>query len=189
MTIPQAHRLRTESIALHRYFLNRKSNVHKGISLAEAIETSTANVLHIFHFRPSPLRYQCQHPTRRCHHGRRSPRRLVRRLQRLKKEAKVIMRKKRVYAHDCVVAMMVIANELIVGTDPMRNHCYTQFQHCAAGEAKAIAIARAQVSLIRQATMDAQSTPRAASCLSDVARVFTKHLSAEVNYTRVMWHE
>ena len=53
MTIPQAHRLRTESIALHRYFLNRKSNVHKGISLAEAIETSTANVLHIYIAFPS----------------------------------------------------------------------------------------------------------------------------------------
>jgi hypothetical protein len=43
-TISQAHRLRTQSIALHRYFLNRKSNVHKGISLSEAIENSTANV-------------------------------------------------------------------------------------------------------------------------------------------------
>ncbi len=47
-TIPhwhsQAHRLRTQSIALHRYFLNRKSNVHKGISLSEAIENSAANV-------------------------------------------------------------------------------------------------------------------------------------------------
>ena len=43
-TVPQAHRLRTESIALHRYFLNRKYNVHNGISLADAIETSVANV-------------------------------------------------------------------------------------------------------------------------------------------------
>ena len=42
--ILQAHRLRTQSIALHRYFLNRKSNVHNGISLADAIETSVANV-------------------------------------------------------------------------------------------------------------------------------------------------
>jgi hypothetical protein len=43
--IAQAHRLRTQSIALHRYFLNRKSNVHNGITLADAIETSVANVI------------------------------------------------------------------------------------------------------------------------------------------------
>jgi hypothetical protein len=53
------------------------------------------------------------------------------------------------------------------------------------GEAAAAAIARAQVSLIRQATMDAHGTPRRASCLSDVARVFAKHLSAEVSCWRV----
>jgi hypothetical protein len=52
--------------------------------------------------------------------------------------------------------------------------------HLATGEASAVAIARAEASLIRQAAMDAQSTPRPASCLCDVARVFTKHLSAEV---------
>jgi hypothetical protein len=44
LTLSQAHRLRMESIALHRYFLNRKFNVHKGISLSAAIESSLANV-------------------------------------------------------------------------------------------------------------------------------------------------
>jgi hypothetical protein len=44
LTISQAHRLRMESVALHRYFLNRKFNVHKGISLSAAIESSLANV-------------------------------------------------------------------------------------------------------------------------------------------------
>ena len=39
-----------ESIALHRYFLNRKFNVHKGISLSAAIESSLANVRELAFF-------------------------------------------------------------------------------------------------------------------------------------------
>jgi hypothetical protein len=76
-----------ESIALHRYFLNRKFNVHKGISLSAAIESSLANVSVAFFL----LLEKLTHFAQRCRIGRLSLRRSALRLPQRKKEAKVMM--------------------------------------------------------------------------------------------------
>ncbi len=76
-----------ESIALHRYFLNRKFNVHKGISLSAAIESSLANVSVAFFL----LLENLTHFAQRCQVGRLSLRRSALRPPQRKKEAKVMM--------------------------------------------------------------------------------------------------
>jgi len=87
LTISQAHRLRMESIALHRYFLNRKFNVHKGISLSAAIESSLSNVsIPLF-----LLLEELTHFAQRCRHGRLSLRHSAHPLPQRRKEAKVMM--------------------------------------------------------------------------------------------------